>query len=363
MPDIKNKTTTTTKKRPPAARKQHIQANSPMAQSAEMKPPSVASVPDKSVVTQYVGRSFDLGSGKKMTDMEVFDYSFDQNFNMLIEGPTGSSKTMATRTWAASRNKLLARIPSNAGIDSSQLFGKFVPDKARGGFHWVDGPVTHVFRHGGVILWNEINFTPERVGSVMFGALDGQREIVLLDHESEVIRAHLGKGICWCNTSNCDDKRVLIVADQNPDYLGTRELNAALRNRFAMQLQWDYDKAVEMTLVKSRNLLAMAHQVRLSAQTNGFDTPISTNMLMEFVRLANGTSVVFASTVFVNHFKSDERESVRLVVEQWTDRIIADLQPTPPVKAAVPSATTATVDPWDDNTASDVAEWLFTDDS
>lgn len=296
--------------------------------SAALHPasPKIAHVPDKSIVKRYIGRTFDNGD-TMIEDMAVYDYAFENGLNMLLEGPTGPGKTMCTKAWAASRDKLLARIPSYSGIEASQLFGKYNPDKVQGGFHWVDGPVTYVWRNGGVLLWNEINFTPERIGSVMFGALDDNREIVLLDHEGEAIRAHRGSDLgCWCELPDdeCDDKRVLIVADMNPDYAGTRDLNAALRNRFAVQLVWDYDANVEAQLIKSANLREMAKQVREASTQAHYTTPVSTNMLEEFEKMAKGLSVQFAINNFISHFKPDEREPIKLVCEAKQAAITQD---------------------------------------
>jgi nitric oxide reductase NorQ protein len=316
--------------------------------------PSIAAVPDMSVADKYTGRSI---GGK--TDFELFDFCYETGTNLLIEGPTGCGKTMASRAWAALNHKMVARIPSNSGIDASQLFGKYNPAEEGGGFIWVDGPVTHVWRFGGLLLWNEINFTPERVGSVMFGSLDDNREIVLLDHNGEHIRAHRGAGQCWCDLDEdtCNDRRVLVVADQNPGYAGTRELNDALRNRFGMQLTWDYDPVVEASLISSDALRALAQQVR---GDEGYETPVSTNMLMEFERMATALSLDFALTNFVNHFRSDEKEPIKLVLEAHKGGIEKELLSVPDEDDEDPEVTdnaaTATVS--DD----DLAGWIFASD-
>lgn len=265
---------------------------------------ALATIPPMSVAKSYIHRSF---SGHK--DFDIFDYCRKNKRSLLIEGPTGPGKTMATRAWAATNKRMVARIPCNVGVEPSQLFGKYVPADG-GGFKWVDGPVTHVVRHGGVLLINEINFMPDRVSTVFFGLLDGNREIVLLDHEGEVIKAH-------------DD--LLIVADMNPDYEGTRPLNKAFRNRFGLQLVWDYDDAVEKKLVSSANLLNLAKLIRSRAAAGEFDTPVSTNMLMEFEEIALSMGVSFAFSNFVNHFNSDERAAVRLVCDTLSADIESDL--------------------------------------
>jgi MoxR-like ATPase len=262
-----------------------------------------ASVPPMSFFHDYISR--EIVPGK--SEFDVFDYAHEAHMNVLIEGPTGPGKTSAVLAYAAREKKRFYAIPSNVGIEPSQLFGKFIPDP-EGGFKWVDGPVTSIVRHGGVLLINEINFIPERVQTVLFGLLDKRRQIILLDHEAEVIDAH-------------DD--LLIIADMNPDYQGTRPLNAALRNRFAVQVWWDYDPTIEAQLVVSEDLRVMAGKIRQQIASGVFLTPLSTNMLQEFETIAFDMGIDLAVMNFVNHFASDERSTIRQTVETYKGNIIA----------------------------------------
>lgn len=263
-----------------------------------------ARVPEKKFSDTYISREIVDG----MSDMDLFEFADAQNHNVLIYGPTGPGKTSAALAYAAKSEKLFYSISSNAGIEPSQLFGKFVPSPE--GIKWVDGPVTNIVRTGGVLLINEINFVPDRVATVLFQLLDKRREITLLDHNGEVIQAH---------------PDLLIIADMNPDYEGTRPLNKALRNRFAVQISWDYDPKVESKLIKSKALLNMATQLRNDLNTEGLETPVSTNMLMEFESFCYEKSVVFATLMFINHFQSDERMIVKRVIDTHKDNLVAEL--------------------------------------
>lgn len=266
---------------------------------------ATASVPDQKYLDTYVSRKITDG----ITDFQVFEYADKLNHNMLLEGPTGSAKTSVALAYAAKVQKPFYAIPSNIGIEPSQLFGKFVPSPD-GAIHWVDGPVTQLVRRGGVLLINEVNFMPERVATVLFGLLDKRRQITLLDHNAEVIDAH---------------PDLLIVADMNPEYEGTRPLNKAFRNRFAVQLQWDYSDEVEEVLIKSKSLRDLAKKLRADMETGGIDTPCSTNMLMEFERVFDEFGYDFAVMNFVNHFQPDERPSLGVIVETFKQNIINDL--------------------------------------
>lgn len=295
----------------------------------------VATVPDPKYFTEYIGRKI-----HGVPDFVVLEQANIHAMNVLLEGPTGPGKTSFVLAYAAREKRPFYSVSSNVGVEPSQLFGKFVPDNGNG-WVWVDGGVTSIVRHGGVLLLNELNFLPERIATVLFGLLDKRREIVLLDHKGEVIRAHKPplseKGPtyrdteappCWCpDGAKCPPERaVLIVADMNPDYEGTRPLNKALRNRFPIQIDWDYDRDVESRLVRSTVLLDLAYRFRA---LDNIETPVATNMLQEFERLAGlgPFGLDFAIANFCQHFMTDERPSIQEVFRVEHQRLLEDLAP------------------------------------
>lgn len=288
--------------------KDTVKPESETEAQAATKPvtPHLAVVPDVEVMNRYINRSFG-----EHRDFDIFRFHDDRNDNILIEGPTGPGKTTAVMAYAASRKKAFYAVPSNVGIEPSQLFGKYIPDGI-GGFRWVDGPVTALVRSGGVLLINEVNFVPERVATVLFGLLDKRRSIILLDHEAEVIEAH---------------PDLVIFADMNDGYEGTRTLNKAFRNRFAAQLFWDYDPNVEAKLVQSEVLRRMAGKIRTQIAAGVFETPLSTNMLMEFEQIAFGMSYDYAVQNFVNHFATDERTAIKGIVDTFKGALQPSLTP------------------------------------
>jgi hypothetical protein len=292
--------------------------------------PPLALVPE---APHYINRK--VGG---VSDFGVFDYAFNTGQNVLLEGPTGPGKTTAVIAWAALREKPFYAIPSNVGVEPSQLYGKFAPD-GKGGFVWVDGPVTYIGRYGGALLVNEVNFMPDRVATATYSLLDSRRELTLLDHHGEVIRLHRPPhpdtgAKCWCSLPEDECKRrwVLIVADMNPDYEGTRPLNKAFRNRFEIQLVWDYDDIVESKLISSEPLREFMQSLRSAAAAEVYSTPVSTNMGMEFERIALSLGYDFAVHNFVNHFGIEERESIVKLFEGARDNI----EPTIAVKVETP---------------------------
>lgn len=268
-------------------------------------------VPAPDLFDNYVGRTI---AGQDYTD--VFGYARNSKINVLLEGPTGSGKTSAVQAFAAKLQIPFYTVSSSVGVEPSQLFGKYIPnadaaenDPNAPKFIWQDGPVTTVVREGGVLLLNEMNFLPERVATVLFSLLDSRREIQVVDHKGEVIKAH---------------PQLLIVGDMNPDYSGTRPLNQAFRNRFGIQITWDYDTAVEQKLVASKALRMLAAQLRKSHSDGSIETPTSTNALIEFESMANNLGYEFAAYNFVQHYLSDERQPVQMMLDTYKDQLKTD---------------------------------------
>jgi hypothetical protein len=265
---------------------------------------NLATVPRKELAERYVHRKI---WGQE--DFAIYDTARAEGVNVLIYGPTGPGKTTSVEAWAAERGLRMASISGNASMEPSQMTGKFVSD-GEGSFMWIDGPVTDVVRNGGVLLLDEVNFINPKIYTNLYSLTDGRRNITLLDHHGETIEAH---------------KDLTIFATMNPDYIGTTPLNFAFRNRFDIQIPWDYDDAVEEKLVSCKALRILMKQLRVEAAKGQYETPISTNMGMEFVRFVDMLGYEFAAENFIAHFSADEQASVRMVFQTHEHNIKLDL--------------------------------------
>jgi len=255
---------------------------------------SLATVPPMHLAQRYVHRKV-----YGVNDFDIFDRARADHINVLVYGPTGPGKTTAVEAWAAERGLRMATVSGNASMESRQLFGGFIPD-GNGSYGWIDGPVTDVVRNGGVLLLDEMNFISPKIYTTLYPLTDGRRTITLLDHMGETIEAH---------------PDLTVFATMNPDYVGTTPLNFAMRNRFDIQLAWDYDDAVEEKLVDSKALRGLVKQLRTEAAKGQYDTPISTNMLIEFSDFVSKLGYEFAVENFIAHFGAEEQASVRLVFQ------------------------------------------------
>jgi len=251
-----------------------------------------ALIPDPRVAGTYVHRFID-----GLEDFEWFDVAVEERENVLLVGPTGSSKTTVFRAYAAAHGLPYYRLDCNAAMDPGVIVGRtgFLPDGTAG---WIDGDMTLVARYGGVIVIEESNMAHPRITAAWHQLTDVARRLSIPE-AGETIQ--LGRGGIG------EPQPTLVGTTFNDRYQGTVRLNEAFANRFAMPFDWDYERAVEEQLMTSTTLLDVADSVRSMAEIR---SPLSTNMLMEFERHAARLGMVRAATLFVNHFAKDERGPV-----------------------------------------------------
>ena len=259
-------------------------------------------IPDKSYLDTYVSRQV-----AGVEDFTLFDAARRNKWNTLIEGPTGSGKTLFCMAAAARAGLPFFSVTAHAGRTLESMVGQRVQND-KGLWVWQYGPVATLVMHGGVLLFNEANFLPERITSGLFSLLDARRTLELPDNDGEVITAH---------------PDLVILADMNPHYQGTRELNYAFRNRFAQKIVWDYDPEVEKRLVKSSTLLGVAADIR--RRPDDVESPTSTNMLMVFEQMYKEFGLDYAILNFLTAYDDAERSSVKNVIELNRQKIEDDL--------------------------------------
>jgi MoxR-like ATPase len=246
-------------------------------------------------VRTYIPRKFADG----LTEDQIYTYAIKSQKNVSVQGHAGTGKTTSFMTFASKNNLEFGSMSCNAGVEPSQFFGRFVPN-AEGKLEWRDGLFTHFFRHGGVLVIDEANFLPQKIASVLHGALDDRRVLTLLEHEGEVIQAH---------------PNLLIAMCYNDGYKGTSKFNEAFADRFWIKLNFEYDTNIEKKFIPSETLLDLAKSMRDDAIAGVYETPVSTRLLKQFVDLAQNLSYDFAVDNFVNSFRDDERASVKLLLD------------------------------------------------
>lgn len=265
-----------------------------------------ALIPDPRIAEAYVHRLID-----GVYDFDALDDAVEDCENVILAGPTGSSKTTLFRAYAAARGLPFCLVECNGAMDPGTILGRtmIAPD---GSVRWVDGDFTLVIRYGGVVLIDEVNMAHPRITAAFHQLLAVTRRMSIPEAGETIIAGRGGDA----------PQPTLFGAAYNPRYQGTVRLNEALSNRFPMPLDWDYDRAVEEALTTSRRLLDMAYNIRSLAEIR---TPVSTNMLMEFERHYYRRGISWASTLFVNHFPTEERAPVSRALEANAEAISQEL--------------------------------------
>ncbi len=300
-------------------------------------------IPKKVFADNYVSRTI-----KGVKDIDLLRYSREARNNVMLYGPTGPGKTSLVLAYAATEQLPLVTVQANGAVDPNTFFGGWQPrvglsderikevvatmervrtampdgtpaDQVmavtmgligRDDFQWQDSEITNVIRYGGVLYIDEVNFLPPKVASTFHGLLDLRRQITILEKGNEVIDAH---------------PELQVIVAYNPDYEGTRPLNAAFKNRFKIKVRFDYDRNVEEQLVYLPVMLDVAEKLRVSHRAGDVETPVSTNMLIEFEELAVDLGYEFAVENFLNAFHDDERSAVRDVIELHSATIMEQL--------------------------------------
>lgn len=283
-------------------------------------------IPTPAVAERYIPRKV-----WGVWDIKMAERAYKRAQNILLMGDTGAGKTLFGEAVASHWQMPYYTLPCDVALDTTAYFGKMMPTDKVGVFRWNDGPVTEIWRTGGVLNISEGNMMSPKIAAGMYPALDGRRYIPLLGHDGEIVRAHLGTEAdkpCWCDLkpAECNKRRVLVIMDLNPNYRGTQELNAAFLNRFRYKIPWNYDAEVEEQLVHSPALRELTRKLR--DMESEIRTPVSTNMQMEFVETAldKELGIEFAIQNFASAFRTDERSAVVRLTELAKSDIEKDLR-------------------------------------
>ena len=264
-------------------------------------------IPDPGWADAYVHRSID-----GFEDFEVAEVAVEERENILLAGPTGSSKTTFFRALASAWRYPFVAVECNGAMDPGVLLGRTTigPD---GTVKFVDGDLTLVVRYGGIGLFDEINMAHPRITAAWHGLLSVARTMSLPENGESVKAGFGGLG---------DEMATLFGAAYNPRYQGTVRLNEALGNRFPLPLPWGYDRTVEEQLCQSTKLLDFADHVRSLAEIR---SPMATNMLMEFERHVARFNMRFAINRMVDHFPPEEQTPIRRALEAESELIAGEL--------------------------------------
>ncbi len=140
-------------------------------------------------------------------------------------GPSGTGKTHIVYLVAELGGLPLWEI--NCGLQTSvfDLFGRYI---GLGKENWIDGLITSWCRQGGILYLDEANMMKQDIATRLNPILDQRGHLVLTEKDSEIIQRH---------------KDAFLIISMNPvssEFAGTKPINAAMRRRMSVWLNFDY---------------------------------------------------------------------------------------------------------------------------
>lgn len=140
-------------------------------------------------------------------------------------GPSGTGKTHIVYLVAE-----LCGLPMweiNCGLQTSayDLFGRYI---GLGKENWIDGQIVMWCRQGGLLYLDEANMMKQDIATRLNPVLDTRGHLVLTEKDNEIVNRH---------------PHGYLVISMNPfsaEFVGTKPLNAALRRRMSVWINFDY---------------------------------------------------------------------------------------------------------------------------
>jgi len=331
--------------------------------------PLEALIPEAWMGEEYVSRKV-----HGVVDAKLLAKAAEYMDNVIISGPTGSAKTSLVMAFGAGfqgttkrarnaetgemetvnvldgKRRPVVYIPCNGGITPDVLYGRQVAKSDRT-FTFSVGDFVKGIIYGAIIYADEVNFLLPNIASALHGLLDKRRTVVVHDAAGSGVCnkcAHVngseayekdagpGKPLFTCESCGVDNftdtvftahEETMVIAAYNPNYRGTKKLNEAFLNRFAIKIPFPYDQGVEKQLLYSERLIEVANQLRASYNDGEISTPVSTNMLIEFERFALDPDLGYGFAVenFLSAFDDSDRQSVSNVFVNNTAAIQSEL--------------------------------------
>jgi len=229
-------------------------------------------------------------------------------------GPSGTGKTHIVYLVAELGGLPLWEI--NCGLQTSvfDLFGRYV---GLGKENWIDGLITSWCRYGGILYLDEANMMKQDIATKLNPILDQRGHMVLTEKDNEIIQRH---------------NDAFLIISMNPvssEFAGTKPINAAMRRRMSVWLNFDYmsvgqkidEKEIDLVETKSHVNRNDAEKIvkigaELRKQYKSGEIPYGTSVgdLINWAKLIHdGTPLKNAAEETIVALTSDDMEVQDLV--------------------------------------------------
>ncbi len=238
-------------------------------------------------------------------------------------GPSGTGKTHIVYLVAELAGLPLWEI--NCGLQTSvfDLFGRYV---GLGKENWIDGLITSWCRYGGILYLDEANMMKQDIATRLNPLLDQRGHMVLTEKDNEIIQRH---------------KDAFLIISMNPvstEFAGTKPINAAMRRRMSVWLNFDYmsvgtkidEKEIELVEKKggiikkdAETIIKIGAELRKQYKSGEIPYGPSVGDLLNWAKIvADGASIKTAAEETIIALTSDDIEIqgiIRKLVNKFCD--------------------------------------------
>lgn len=251
--------------------------------------------------------------------LPAIEKAIELRHNVAFRGRTGTGKTFLVRQLARKAGKELATLNMTVNTSVDEIKGRYIltpaPSGAGMNAKWIDGSITRMMRTGGWVVIEEANFMRDEVASVLYSIMDDRRELIIDEHEGEVIKAH-------------PEFRLFLT--MNWDYSGTQRFNPAIMNRVNSWFDVEYlpedaemDLLVQRTGIDNtlaRKICSFASKIRKIAPEDGLPD-ISTRILLNWAEMVKaGLKPIDAAEVSIIPilgYSKDEKDTPRELLQSF----------------------------------------------
>ncbi len=264
-----------------------------------------------------------LDNGEKYVERIARALAFFKQCALI--GPSGTGKTHIVYLVAE-----LAGLPMweiNCGLQTSvfDLFGRYV---GLGKDNWIDGLITSWSRHGGILYLDEANMMKQDIATRLNPILDQRGHMVLTEKDNEIIQRH---------------EDAYLIISMNPvssEFAGTKQINAAMRRRMSVWLNFDYMSVgtkideKEIDLVEKKGgvgrkdaewIIRIGAELRRQYKTGELPYGPSVGDLLNWAKIvSDGTPIKIAADETIVTLTSDDlevQESVRKIINKIVDNV------------------------------------------
>ena len=244
------------------------------------------------------------------SEIALFEAAYASQIPALLKGPTGCGKSRFMEYMAWRLKRPLITVSCHDDLTAADLVGRYLITNNE--TVWVDGPLAHAVRCGGICYLDEI-VEARKDTTVVIHPLADDRRILPMERHGELLHA---------------PPEFVLVMSYNPGYQSVlKELKQSTRQRF-IAIEFNYPQAaLEKKIIitetgldadSADRLIRLAEMTR-NLKGNGLDEGASTRLLVHAGKLiVRGIAPRTACNGAIAEALTDDPEMLRAVNELAT---------------------------------------------